>query len=397
MKTVKSWGAVTVAACIALLLCVGAGLGITVSHAYAEEATDDLYTVKTYVPETGDFVDYWRGISTIPMSEGGGVRTFAHTAMTVPMKGTEIEMKTSFMLYSKRTQEEGGDNIDAWCTYSFSANPAGEADNTFPSYSGIVSGYFLHITNYSSTKSPNCVEVQVVECEGSSRKGIKTFFLDNAVTKVDSADPIVFTLSLTKVADYNYTLSFRLVDGTLLSEQKGLELDDELFINEDGQTFFGTALYEKQGACNGEHWNHRAVNIYSVQAYTCSASAAEITLDKDAYVWEEGGVYKPSVTVKANGRTLAENESYYLRYYDNKEVGTGKVTVCYINDYAGNPSVTKEFTIASASGNGSEGNGTTKGCNGAVVGGALLPALVLLAGAGILLARTKSKTQRKNS
>lgn len=367
---------------VALILTASCAVGM--ASAFAAAGSAPVFSTKTYIPEKGDFIDYWGGVGDIEPADGDGITTFAHAAMTVPLAGEAIEMKTSFMLYSKRTPEEGGDGVDAWCTYSFSAQPGADADNTFPSYTGRVNGYFLHITNYSSLNAPNCVEVQVVEClNGGETKNLQTFFLDGAVTKVGT-DNVVFTLSLSKVDDYDYTLSFRREsDGVMLKEVEHLELDDELFINENGQTFFGTALYEQNGACDGEHWNHRGVNVYSVQAYTYDTASAVVSLEQDRYVFEEGKTYKPAVTVTVGGVTLEEGTDYYLQYADNKAVGTGRVSVNFINSFAGNPSVIKEFAIEAFS---SE-PGSSDGCGSFMGGGSAFLVAAFLAGACLLRKR----------
>jgi len=348
-------------------------------------ATAGDFSTKKFSPDVADFVNYWGGAGNINPEDGDGVTTFAHAGLTVPLKGDAIEIETSFMLYSKRTVEEGGDGVDAWCTYSFTNRVPGNADNTFPSYSGIVSGFFLHITNYSSTSAPNCVEVQVVESqEGGATRMVNKFFLDNANTKVGSQENVKLKLSITKVADYNYTLKFvRLSDEEVLKEVTGLDLDEELFVNEYGQTYFGTALYEGAG-CDGNHWEHRSVNIYSFDAYTFDASNASVVLEKDTYVYEEGKTFKPEVVVMVGNKLLENDVDYYLEYANNKAVGTAEVNVIFIGEYSGNTTIVKEFTITEAgstetSDTASNGDNTApaKGCGGVAGAGSVLAFAVL--------------------
>lgn len=366
------------------------------SRADVVKAEGATYSAKEFVPDKADFVDYWGGVGNINPEDGDGITTFAHAAMTVPLCGEKIEMETGFMLLSKRTEEEGGDNVDGWVTYSFSAEPGGSADNTFPSYTGRVNGYFLHCTNYSSSSAPNCVEVQVVQClDGGQTSMVTKFFVDNLVTKAGT-NALHFKLTLTKEADYDWTLEFTSVsDGSVLKKVENLELDDDLFINEHGQTYFSTAIYEGKG-CDGEHWNHRGLNIYSVQAYTIDAADAEISLSEIRYVYEEGMIYRPEVTVSVAGRKLEKDVDCYFEYSGNTSIGTGKVIVYFINDYAGNVPAERMFEILSEdsegdtsdSGQASVGNesdgDSSSGCGSSVgvsaVAGALLSGAVALTG-----------------
>mgnify|MGYP000881898525 CR=1 FL=1 len=227
--------------------------------------------------------------------------------------------------------------MDGWVTYSFSASPAQAGnDKSYPYFGGGGNGYFLHITNYSGTTAPNCVEVQVVKSVEGATETIRTFFLDNALNeKLD--------FSLAKGTDGKYSLTFaKASDDSVLKSETGLELDAALFINERGQTFLSTAIYE---GCDGNHWEHRGMAVFSMQAYTYDAASAEVTLSEDKYEFEEGKTYKPAVTVKVGTKTLAADEDYYVEYADNKAVGTGKAIVYFINEYAGNSSIEKAFVI----------------------------------------------------
>ena len=72
-----------------------------------------------------------------------------------------------------------------------------------------------------------------------------------------------------------------------------------------------------------------------------SAKAAAVTLEYDTVVWS-GEEKKPSVTVTLGDVTI-DSSNYDVVYADNINVGTGKVTVTFKNEYYG--SATATFTI----------------------------------------------------
>lgn len=355
------------------------GLAFSMTGALSVNAEELSLSAKAYVPEKADAIDYYGGVGDM---DGGGFTTFAHAGLVVPLQANNIEMTTQFKLLSKKSVEEGGDGIDGWVTYSFSATPAiATTDKSYPYYGGNVAGYFLHITNYSGTTATNCVEVQFVckDAEGSDST-VTSFWLDNAVdTKI--------ILSLAKQEGGTYTLSFtRCSDSAELKKVENLSLNESLFANEKGQTFFSTAIYEADG-CDGNHWEHRGVAIFSMQAYTYDADTAVIALSQNSYEFEEGSQYKPEVTVTLGESNLVADTDYFVTYADNKAIGTAKVVVSFINDYAGNADMEKTFDITekaqtSDSGNSDEsgnlfsesGNDSTEsgsvstgsGCSGAV-------------------------------
>lgn len=340
------------------------------------------YSDKNYVPDKADFVDYYVATGNIDPKDGGGVTTFAHAGLTVPLNGSAIEMNTLFTLYSKVSTEEGGDGIDGWVTYSFSATPAeSTSDKTYPYHGGTKNGYFLHVNNVSKTTVPNCAMVEMWKLEnGTTTSVTNAFFVDGAVN-------VRIKLTLVEGSNGKYTLTFtRLSDNVELKKIEDLELDKSLFVNEKGQTFFSTAIYEGPG-CDGQHWEHRGVSVYSVKAYTLDADSAVVTLEKDSYEFEQGTTYKPAVTVKIGNTTLEENVDYYLEYANNRAVGTATVKVYFIGEYAGNDAITKNFTIVEPQEEQEEEEEEEeekgcKGCNSALGGIALLPALAL---AGISL------------
>ncbi len=328
--------------CTALaVLLMGAAFAVVPSGGdmVAASAAGETCSVKTYAPDKYDLVDYYQAGGNISETERLGFTTFAHAGLTTPLQGTNIQMDTQFMLLSKTATADGGDGIDGWVTYSFSATPAVEGnDKSYPYYGGGVSGYFLHITNYSSTNAPNCVEVQVVKCVDGVAEGnmLTSFFLDNA-------ENVPLTLSLVKGEDNLYDLTFKnRGTETVLKTQSDLALDESLFVNELGQTFFSTAIYEAEG-CDGNHHLHRGVSVASVQAYSQDITAANVTLDKDSYEVSDSGV-RPTTTVTLGNKTLTAGLDYEVVYSNNTAVGTGKAILTFYGVYGGNV-VEKEFTI----------------------------------------------------
>ena len=129
----------TILASVIASLCLAFGF-VTMPKAYAA----DGYSAKTYVPDATDCVNYWGGADNLSENDGGGVFTFAHASFTVPLEGRAIEMNTLFKMLSKKSLEEGGNGIDGWATYSFSATPGEERDNTFPYYGGAKDGASIY-------------------------------------------------------------------------------------------------------------------------------------------------------------------------------------------------------------------------------------------------------------
>ena len=95
---------------------------------------------------------------------------------------------------------------------------------------------------------------------------------------------------------------------------------------------------------DGKHWEHRAVKVYSFDAYTYDASNAEITLDSDTFVYD-GGAHRPEVTVKIGDYVLLKDLDYYLEGNAVTEIGQGTVRINFINEFAGNPMVEKTFNV----------------------------------------------------
>ena len=318
------------------------GLGALTKVALPVHAEESPLTLsaKEYVPDKYDFHDYWGGVGDI---DGGGVTTFAHMTGFVPLKGDAIRMRTSFMLLSKHPE---GDNIDGWLTYSFSAAPGGASDGSFPAYSGGGTGYFLHITNFSHPGLPNTVEVQLVQSIEGQFFTFASVFIDNLVTNngMVKNDEIVFDLILEEEENEEYVISFvNVATEAVIFTAPGLPLNKDLFVNELGQTFFSTAIYEGLG-CDGNHWEHRGIRIYEMDAYTYDADEAEIVLSQDGFGYD-GLPHKPTVTVSVGDYTLVPDVDYYVEGSAITDVGEGKLHIYFINDFAGNPTVVKTFTV----------------------------------------------------
>lgn len=322
-------------------------LGLVASNASIDAKADGLpLSVKNYVPDQYDFHDYWGGIGDIDPEFGDGITTFAHITGYVPLKGDAIKMRTSFMLLSKNSIENGGDNVDGWVTYSFSKQPGGSADNSYPYYGGQASGYFLHITNYSATAYPNTVEVQFVKSiAGQTTPVVASFFVDNLVTNSGALEnaEIVFDLELVKTGE-TYDLKFtNVATSTVIKEVNDVTLDESLFINDLGQTFFSTALYEGAG-CDGKHWEHRAVKVYNFDAYTYDASEVVVSLDHDTFTYD-GLPHRPEVTLTLGETTLVKDVDYYTEGSSVTEIGEGTVRIYFINNFAGNPMIEETFSV----------------------------------------------------
>ncbi len=328
------------------ILFVGATATVATSNTAttASAATGDTYSAKTYVPDKYDMVDYYSGAGDIDPVQGDGVTTFAHGGLVTPLEGANIQLDTQFMLLSKKSVEEGGDGIDGWVTYSFSAAPADiTSDKTYPYYGATTAGYFMHITNYSGTSAPNCVEVQFVKMEdGGATTTVFAEFVDNAQNT-----PITISLK-EDTTDGKYDLNItRKSDGANLKSKTDLALDKSLFVNGNGQTFFSTAIYEADG-CDGDHWDHRGVAVFSVQAYSLNVNAnTHISLSNDSFEYT-GNAHTPTPTVTIDGKTLVNGEDYNVEYKNNTEVGTATAEFTFYGVYGGNV-VEKEFTITEAS------------------------------------------------
>ncbi len=301
---------------------------------HAETTTERTYSTKDYVPVKADMVDYYNVVSE---ATSGGVSTFAHAGLAVPLKGDAIEFNTQFKLLSTQSVADGGDATDSWLTYSFSSSAAGATDSTFPYYGSAGYGYFLHITNVSKTNL-NCVEVQVVE-KGDSTTIIQKDYLDNAVG-------VPITISLKKASDDSlYDLTFtRISDGSVLKTMSDLALTDSLFMSGTGQTYVSNAFY---CACGGDCSSHRQVQFNSIKAHTKDISAEEVSLSQDVYDYTENTTYTPDVTVTLDGSVLDASSNYTVSYSNNDAVGTATATVKFIgSEYAGNV-IEKNFTIRS--------------------------------------------------
>ena len=304
---------------------------------------DASYKINKYVPDKYDFIDYWGGAGDIEPEYGDGVTSFAHISSLVPLKGQNIKFTTSVQLLSKNA-----DNVDGWVTYSFSSQSGEEGnDKSFPYYGGNASGYFLHMTNYSNTENPSNLEVQFVKSINGETTLIDKFFVSNLITNtgVLKNDEIIFNFSLVKNENGSWTLCFTNKATNEIIFSKAYDyLNERLFINQNGQTYLSSAIYEGNG-CNGEHWNHRGLKIYDMDVFTLDATNTNVTLSQTEYIYEEGKIYKPEVSVTINDEKLAKDVDYYLEYQNNKVVGKANVIVNFIGQYAGNEAKIVEFDI----------------------------------------------------
>lgn len=172
-----------------------------------------------------------------------------------------------------------------------------------------------------------------------------------------------------------------------------MSLNDSLFINENGQTFFSTAIYEAEG-CDGNHWEHRGIAIYSVQAYTRDITADDIILSQTSYEYVEGEKYEPDVTVTLDEVTLIKDVDYLVEYTNNQAVGTATAEITFVGAYAGNL-VEKNFMIiqaeepedssseSSSEGNSSvtsqsDGTSTESGCGSSLAVGGVATAVACM-------------------
>lgn len=337
-KFTKLLSAVTA---LAVVATAGITASVNASAEGAEEAAAN-YSVKEYTPDKYDLIDFYGAGGDIEPSAGDGVTTFAHVGLITPMEGANINFNTNFNLLSKQGTDIGGDGVDGWLTYSFTkeAIVATEGDKVVPNYGSPIApqGIFMHVTNYSSDSAPNCVEVQFVQSDGTNGNTpvAASIFLDNAVN-------VPFNFSLAQAEDGTYTWTVtKLEDNSVLKEVTGLAFNPDNFVNEDGQTYFSTAIYEGVG-CDGNHWEHRGVAIFNVDAYNVDVAAEDVVLSQTEYVYEDAAC-TPEVTVTLDGATLVNGVDYGVEYVNNDAVGTATAKVIFYGELGGNV-VEKEFVI----------------------------------------------------
>lgn len=322
-------------------LAVVAVAGITTVNVSANaEETAVQYSVKEYAPDQYDTINYYGGAGDINPEDGDGITTFAHIGLVTPLEGANINFDTSFTLLSKKAVEEGGTGVDGWVTYSFAKTPADiSSDGTIPSYASGADGVFLHVTNYSGTTAPNCVEVQLVQRLNGATETLGVTFVDNIVNER-------MNFSLAKGEDGSYTLTLKKL-GTedVLYSAANLPLNTEAFVNENGQTYFSTAIYEGEG-CDGNHWEHRGISIYSVDAYNVDIAAENVVLSQTEYTYEDSAC-TPDVSVTLDGAELVNGVDYAVEYLNNEAVGTATAKVVFYGELGGNV-IEKQFEIKAA-------------------------------------------------
>ena len=380
-----------------------------VNVAYAEAPTSIPKSKKSIITDTTDYVDFYGAMgSCYDETYGDGTFTFAHAGLTVPLKGDEIRIENSIKLKSAKSVEDGGDGVDGWLTYSFSAEPCKPGpDNCIPNYAGMHVGYFFHVTNYSGTTAPNCVEIQAVKAYKNDKGSIRTqeiwtgnkfvngIINNTGVLKTDGKIFLDFALVKNQQNEhYIFTMTVKGNENPACQWDLGI-LDESLFINEQGQTYFSTAIYEQCDAT--DHHDHRGIEIYHVDAYTFDATGATITLEEGPFYYDDGVSIKPEVTVKLGDYTLIKNTDYYIQYKNNKEVGTASVTIGFMGDFLGNDAVTKEFEIVEKptpdddSEGDKEQSNTKKGCGGSIIASSIVISSVALAGIGLLAFRKRKE------
>lgn len=99
---------------------------------------------------------------------------------------------------------------------------------------------------------------------------------------------------------------------------------------------------ENYAKVNGFDFNKSGGNTDTSER---NIAKAEVSLSQSSYTYD-GGQKKPSVTVKLNGKVLKADKDYIVTYSNNINVGTAKVTITGIGNYAGNKTV--NFTIVKA-------------------------------------------------
>lgn len=106
-------------------------------------------------------------------------------------------------------------------------------------------------------------------------------------------------------------------------------------------TMPGTATVKVKG--KGTYTKSRTLTFKITKV---NLSKASVTLSANNFVYD-GKAKTPVVTVRANGRTLKQNVDFSVAYANNKNAGTGKVTVKGKAGYEGSKSVS--FTIKKTS------------------------------------------------
>ena len=94
--------------------------------------------------------------------------------------------------------------------------------------------------------------------------------------------------------------------------------------------------------------SYEGAEIYEYKSIRISPYTLQdenVSVEKQEYEYT-GSAIRPAVTVKANGKTLAENTDYALQYKNNVSKGTASVIVTGTGNFTG--TVTKSFTITDA-------------------------------------------------
>ncbi|MDO4868807.1 MAG: lectin like domain-containing protein [Bacillota bacterium] len=134
----------------------------------------------------------------------------------------------------------------------------------------------------------------------------------------------------------------------------GYETDDNYsWIRFDSTGKTKTSYFKKAGTKKWKNlYSSDRAGSFRIKALTTTESrislaGAEVSLPKDEYAYT-GKAIKPSPVVIVNGNELVKNEDYTLTYSNNKNPGTGTVTIKGIGLYKGE--VSEMFMIGSITG-----------------------------------------------
>ncbi len=145
---------------------------------------------------------------------------------------------------------------------------------------------------------------------------------------------------------------------TVICDSKTLKQGTDYTVSYENNVNPGTARVYVTG--KGNYSGTKSVSFTIEQgSSTQKVDISNATIDAIANQTYTGSAIKPKVTVRYNGKTLAEGTDYTCSYSNNTNVGTARVTVTGIGNYTGTK--TASFAIVSNSTSGKwkrlEGNG----------------------------------------
>ena len=308
-----------------------ANRGVTV---YSVGLYEDEKTATSYKPTTSDITDYYNTVSVYK----GSTSYYSHVSLDTALDGADISVTSTFSLLSANTTANGGDGVDGWVTYSFSPY-APTQDSQIPYASGSsATGLYFQFTNYSGTSAPNCVQM----CVGYMNNGVLSPLLGGQF--VDNILGYRWTLSMKKTATNTYDVAFINEDtGVTVWSFVSILLDESLFVNADGNTYFSSALYGSEGD-NGARYNRR-VSLHAVNARGYYLPKLDVTMDADSYTYTYGSVYEPVTAVSVNDTALALGTDYTVTYINNDMPGTATVEIDFLGKYSTIPQYVTTFEI----------------------------------------------------